>query len=256
VNRVKPFFRDVWLDIRAGRNINVYIVVLLALLVAMLSLFGLAAVHWALAIILSALVLIAVQGLQTNALVAKLQTTRGMAFRSYDDSEYASEISQCKRVSMIVTANDRFLAANGRAFRDCLDGGGQIRELLFDASSEWGMRAVTSRSTGSSKNAEYIVLRSQVANTKIKELAEYGAPGTVVVRKTPHPAAHVILWIEFSNAPGAIYLTPGAFGIRTEDRLTVRISEYDNKTAYTYFATYFNNLWEWEETREVKTLSP
>jgi len=248
---VRSSFRNPWPDIREGRNLDAYVVAFLAVLVALLSLFGIASEHVALAVTLSALVILTVQSLRMTTLLERSPANTGLTFRLYDDRDYAAEIGRSKRVSMLVTANDRFLAANGTAFRACLDGGGEIRELLFDTASDWGMRTVTSRSVGASKNVEYILLRSQAANAKIDELARYRSPGTVEVRKTPHPAAHVVLWLEFPKESGVLYLTPGAFGIRTEERLTARIDEYDNKDAYRYFTDYFENLWTWEETTRV-----
>jgi hypothetical protein len=248
---MKTSFRNPWPDIREGRNLDAYVVALLAVLVAVLSLFGVTSVPIALAVVLSTLVVVTAQNLRMTALLDKAQTPATAMFQLYDDSYYGPEISRCNRVSMLVTANDRFLAANGTAFRSCLDAGGKVRELLFDTSSDWGMRTITSRSVGSSKEAEYVVLRSKLANSKITELAKYAGVRSVEVRRSTYPAAHVVLWLEFSKKPGVVYLTPGAFGIRTDERLTIRLDEHNDKDAYLFYANYFENLWEWQGTVQV-----
>ncbi len=251
---MRSFLRNVIDDLRSGRHLDVYCLLALSLVVAVLSAVGAASTDISLAVVLAGLVVLGATQLQyfKKLDAAVSNTHRPETIVVMRDEDYLIHLRNAERVSMLCIANFRFLAANSDSLHQFLQRGGALREILMDPGHAESLYVSTTRAVGSS--AEVRHTRNQIALTidKLRELARSATTKDhLLAKRARYPTSHVITWFEFRSSPDLIFVVPTGFQQRTEARPTLVLDKNANRTGYDYFAQYFENLWTWRESRPV-----
>jgi len=125
--------KQAWIDIRQGENLDLYLTVVVAILLAILNLFGLGQSFTA-PITLAVLALIAVSGLVNRHRIERAITKLGPSASRFFREEYPpsikEDIENCKEIWLMGITLGRTMPTYYTLFRDKLQGRFKLRVLL------------------------------------------------------------------------------------------------------------------------------
>jgi hypothetical protein len=248
---VKQVFRSAIRDVRSGKRIDAYTILILSAAVAVLSVFGVTSTTVSLAVLLAGLAVLASYSLGISRTLEEASPGRNESISWLSDRYYAELISASSRVKMLTIANYLFLEANNDAFHALMERGGEIRELMVDPDNECAQKIFYARSVGSSTRPGHLDSHYSLTVSKLQEFFEASRRNRVMVRKTTYPPPYVMNIIEFDSRPSLAFIVPSGFQQAIENRPTFCLHEYDDARAFAYFTEYFDKLWNWNGTTEV-----
>ncbi len=257
---MKNQLRRVWQELRQGKNVEVYLTIAVAFVILCLHLFHVTSINAVLSAILATLVLLAIANLHSRrgvedlgASVLRLEigTLADKFFQQWNEAEFSDFINRAKRVSMLAVANNRFLSENQIQFTELIRRGGEIRALLIDPTGAV-LNMSTTRSVGASTQPNYVKMHVEMSKEKLREF-QIGATRSNQVRLKYIDLlpSIIITWLEFDHDPGMMLLTLTAFRQPTASRPSFTLSEEKDSKWYKYFKDYYENIWEWEGTKDI-----
>ncbi len=245
---MKTLLRDLLTDLKAGRNVDTIVVVLLTAVIAILTLFNVTSQRVAISLVLALLVIITAKTLMMGKAIDRIAQTASLpaALPTFRDEDYASTIERATRISLLTITNFRFLAANSDTFHRYLQRGGEMRQILMNPDSSESMYSATTRAAGSSQDKDHTRSQVQLAVDKLYELAGSAiSDAKLQAKRTDYATAHVISWFEFERESGRVFVTPSGFRQRTGTRPTIVVNAANDPGSYEYFTEYFENIWNW-----------
>jgi len=253
-------------DIRRGENIDVYLTILVCSGAILASTFNLVGEGSLINAILAALVLIAVTNIKAekrqNEAMEQLKWQRSALdllnsgndiYHSLRDEHYQPHIDRCVALNMICVANFRFLAANVSQLSGMIKRGGKMRQIMLNKDKRAAVNVATSRSVGASQEYSHTIGQIQATIDKLCELKlNCSASDQIQVKHTSFVTNYVVNWFEFGGSePDLMFIVLPGFRQTTDSRLSLIIRSNDEPEAFSFFKSYFENLWSWENSAIV-----
>jgi len=254
---MRDLLKAIGADLKRGTNVDLYLTIAVCLVLAVMSVFGVAKVEWVLAAILAALLIQTANFIseqrKLDALLVAVTAANAPKLVTMNDTDYAVHIKRASKISMVCVANFRFLAVNAEHFADFVRRGGHLKEVMLDPTNKASVALSAARSVGSSTSADNTAAQIQLTIDKFKEFAYYKvSDGQVQLKLTPYLTSVVMSWFEFAAEPAVMFVTITAFRQPTGTRPTVVVREDTEQAAYKFFATFFDNIWTWDGTRTAE----
>jgi len=247
----------IWRQMSRGKDIDLYLTIVLAFVIFCLSLFHVTSSDVVSATILVTLMLLGVASLRNryaykefSATLSRLLVYGSQFLRHWRDVEFSSLISKSRRVSMLAVANYRFLSENDLQLTDLIKRGDFIRSILVNPNGV-ALKMAADRRAGASAHPHYIENSIEMSKARLRAFADGAEPGRVKLKYIDHLPSIIITWLEFEQDPGVMLLTLTSFKQPTDARPTFTLSQDKDSKWYQYYREYYENIWNWDGATDV-----
>ncbi len=244
---MRRFFQQIWDDISQGENIDLYLVVPVAVVLAILNIMGVVPSHLIEPIILLIMSLIAVSLLVNRNSVKKLSgeiTERADdVFRSEFPPNFASDIYDAQEVWLIGVTLTDFLRKHKFQIEKRLTDKHVIHAMIVDPESP----ALEMAERRNIRKTDIAQARNEV-QASLKQLRQLydeamKMGGTLEVRTIQHPLSYAAFGVNLEDSSGTLYISHFAFkgepGAEPKFVFRMRDGHW-----YKFFQEEIYNLWD------------
>lgn len=253
-------FRTLWQDFRAGRNLDIYITVILAIFIAILGIFSVVDLAIISAAVLATLALVSVSLLQNRRENESLQNALSqiqrlnestVPFLSHELSSYTEQnrlLASTREAYFWGLSFGRMIPHVRNALEHSLNTGIQVRFLLLKPNSE-AVKMAAFRDSFQDEKRINLALQATISDLSF------------IARKAPPPAKLEIRvinylppWTIMAFDPqlpnGQIFVSLLTFRDANENRPSFRLKSPEDSEWIRIFTDQFKKLWD--EAEEVK----
>ncbi len=241
---MKPL-RRFWNDIRHGENIDLYVAVPLAILIAILGVFGITSPQLISSITLAVLGLLATSLLTSRYAVKELlekltQTSDSIFLKDFADSNLERDFEEAAELWLVGVSLTTTIRVHYSLIEKKLHAGHKIKALLVHPDSS-AVEMSEARAYGK-PNTERA--RNEIRNT-LQDLCDLNqsVPGKLEIRTTQHLPGHGVIAKDPETASGVIYVENYPFKTEGGSRPKFVLCAKDGFW-YDFFKKEFYNLWE------------
>ncbi len=238
------FVEQVWNDIRRGENIDLYVTILVATTVAILSILGFAVDKYLVPLTLATLALIAFTSLGNRNQIAELslQASQRSAqlFAEQFPPELAHEFDGANEVWIVGVSLERTIKTYYPKIEKKLAQGDTIRVLLVEPTGPALEMAATRNYTLRDANQ-----KSEAIKSSLHLLCEVKktAPTNLEIRTIQYPLNYGAIVLNPTRPSGRLFLEHYCFRLTTESMPRFSISATEGKW-YEFFKSELSTLWE------------
>ncbi len=262
---MKDFFQEILVDIRAGKNIDVYVAIAINAILAIVSLLGLLSLPILGAALLASLswltlnVLIArrdnVQ--QTSSIIDRLETTnkivRAADFFSenyvYNSDTFQAAFRSARTLDVIGMGQGRMITAYGGQIRRILAEGGTVQFILGDpegTGTEMAVKRGSTRQRVSRVRQEHWGAAERL-NSYCKDP---NCSGQLVIKFVDQLMPYTLYGFDLSEPRKAkIFVWITVFQESSETRPGFLLTSLQDPHWFTYFKKQFETMWNWDEAK-------
>jgi len=248
------FFQTMKKDIANGVNLDIYATMAVCAVVAVTSLLGLTKVEITASAILACTLLLTIGRASDREALKDIRDcahSQRTVFFHFHDSDYATRIKNATEIRMVSLANYRFLAANASSFHEFLRKGGVLKSIFLWPDDALNSFTAAARAYGASRNPAHIKIQVGLTMDKLREFRQLAPdPKAVLARHTKYVTSCVLTWISSPDSDEMFLSLPG-FSQSTDTRPTLVISKKNDPGEFLFFAAFFENLWNWDHTRDI-----
>ncbi|NJN91443.1 MAG: hypothetical protein HC878_14465 [Leptolyngbyaceae cyanobacterium SL_5_14] len=237
--------RQVWEDIRRGENIDLYVAVPLAIVIAVLGILGITSSQLISSITLVILGLLATSLLTSRYAVKELsqkltQTADTTFFKEWTESNFESDFESAADLWLVGVSLTTMIRMRYSLIERKLRAGHTVKALLINPDG-LAVEMAEMRNYGR-PNAERA--RSEIRNS-LQDLCDLSqvAPGKLEIRTIQHPLGHGVMAKDPETASGAIYIQNYPFKTENGSRPKFVLRAKDGFW-YDFFKRELYNLWE------------
>lgn len=240
---MKPLQR-LWNDIRRGENIDLYVTVFFAIVLAALNIIGAASQEWLTSLNLALLALLAISILgnryRLDSIYQKLtQNSEGVLKRKWPEEQLDDELRKADDILLVGVSLSRTIRTNLTLFDQRLQHGASIKVLLVDPSSPAAEIAASRLPV--SVNAERTSNDIQNSLSSLESLAK--TRSGLEIRILNNPMSFGGIWLNTNTSKGVIYIEQYSFKMQDED-IPKLILRPEDEFWYAFFAKQAQTLWE------------
>jgi len=250
-------------DIRSGKNIDVYILVLLNICLAVLSLINIISLQIlgvALFASLSWIMINALRGRkenreQTSLILRKLESVQAKAraegFLSenyvYNSEDFRKSFQMAQEIFVLGMGQNRMITAYGGQIRRILEGGGKACFMVLDPH---GHAIKMSAKRGSTQQGWTVVKNEHLgAIARLASISRnQSCKGILEVRLIDFLSPYTLYGFDWSDPHKAslyVWITP--FKEPSEKRPGFKLTKSQDSLWFDFFRAQFDKMWNWDE---------
>jgi hypothetical protein len=259
-------FRTIWQDIKAGRNLDIYITVILAFFVAILGIFGVANLAIISAAVLATLALVSVSLLQNRrendslqSAVSQLQKINETMspFLGHEPSSYTEQnhlLSSARTVYFWGVSFSRMIPHVRDALERGLKAGLQVRFLILKPNSE-AVRMDAFRDPFQDAKRINLALEATISDLSI--LASKAiSPARLEIRVIDYLPPWTIMAFDPRLPNGQVFVSLMTFRSANENRPTFRLKSPNDGEWVRIIIDQFDELWKEAEAIDLVQAIP
>lgn len=247
-------------EIRQGENIDLYVTILLALVVAILGIFQVAKFDVVAGAILATLALLASAMLSSRRATRDMKLANNKLQETMDDlklqleqpayisdlilqgyPDFASQLQSAKRVSVLGAVLSSTVSRYNSEFVRILNRGGTLRFVLSEPTPEvFAMQSVRSSLVD---DYNFMMNASQNAMKTILTLAEKNSLGLVELQTIPYLNPYNLIIIESADGIAKIYVRLMAFQTSASEQPVLEFDKKNDTDWYRFFEDQFEKIW-------------
>jgi hypothetical protein len=236
--------RHIWEDIRHGENIDLYITVLFAILLAILVIIGVESPKWLTSLNLTLLALLAVSILGIRQQLEKInvaltQTSNGFLQKEWSKQEVDKELKEAENILLIGVSLSRTIRTNLSLIDLRLQQGAKIKVLLVDPSS--AAAQIAANRLPVSVNSDRICNDIRNSLLSLESIARIRKG--LEIRVLNNPMSFGGIFLDTTTSKGIIYIEQYSFKMPYED-IPKFVLRPDDDFWYNFFADQVLILWE------------
>jgi hypothetical protein len=245
--------RRIWMDVRQGQNIDVYILILVSIVLAILAILGFVPVSWLYPIILSVLALLAYSILNIVHKLGEVHTIissdlQKSLLQEFPDDLWEKIEKEASDIWLIGSSSYYIFSNKCELFKTKLEGKCSIKILLRDPTQE--MCQLASRYRADYFSPSEMQTRIQSSLNRACELKKV-APKLFQLRVIDYPLSFNIGAINLMKQTGIIYIEYHQYKMNTKDGGGPKlIITNENKFWYEFFKKQILTVWkdgyEWQ----------
>jgi hypothetical protein len=249
------------------RNIDIYIIIIVAIALSILGIVGTASVPLVLSGTLATLAVIAISILKNRQADETIERTLERLtnaqrktsaldfFAEWDEILFRQKVDLARELDMLAVANHDFVSGNEDLLRSFVKRGGRIRYLLVNQEA---LVMAAARAFGAERDPTYLQMNNVMCLKIVGEIAKE-FPASVEIKLVNHLPSAVITMLDPQDPNGTIFATLYGFNqIFTSRPSFALLNKRDGKW-FEFYRTYFENLWNWngcEVFDPAKPLTP
>jgi hypothetical protein len=242
---MKRFFQQIWDDIAQGENIDLYIAVPIAIILAVLNIIGIVPSQVIEPTTLLVMSLISISLLVNRNTVRKLakeitQHTDDV-FRSEFPPNFESDIYEGKEVWLIGVTLTDFLRKHYFQLQKKLADGHVIHAIIVDPESP----ALELAERRNARPTDTVQARNE-AKASLKQLCQLrdqATKGKLEVRIIQHPLSYAAFGVNLKDPSGILYISHFAFKLAPGSEPKLVLNMRDGRW-YDFFKQEVNNIWD------------
>jgi hypothetical protein len=257
--------RTVIKDIRVRQNLDVYLTMAIAAVVAILNIVGTAQQSVVSSAILATLALVSVSLLANRREADELEThlsklgnqlryaSLSSAFTEWNENAFVSELQSAKEISGAYVTNLSLLNAHAEEFKAFLARGGAMR-VVFVKPRTAAARMACQRGYGADALEDHLRYRLILSLDKLKEIRQSATnPDSVQARFVDFLPATVITLVTRVHPEGdsTAFVTITGFGVNTKSRPSYVLRKETDGKWFDYFKASFENMWKWDQCETI-----
>jgi hypothetical protein len=246
---MKEIIRDIWQDLRSGKNLDIYINIILAGVFTILGILGIVEINVISSAILAILTLLLTSlwvnrrdSLKIQAVISKIERPDSLPEKFLDNRYETSELAQGLRNSHKVffwgLDFATLIPALSTEIQQCLTSGLEVRSLLVEPDSKAGEMAILARPEQTADEFNDAIKRNI---DHLSRLSNHAMPGKLDFRTIDYYPAFNITAFD-PHAPGGWMLVRiASFRQRFP---TFRLTRAKDEKWFNYFLNQFEAIWQ------------
>jgi hypothetical protein len=253
------FFQNIWQDVRSGQNIDSYITIFIAVVIAILGITGIADEKIILSAVLATLAMVST-GLLVNRqenkrlsdAIANIENLDYLSDRfllqQYDRDELHKRLRTSRQIFFWGITFTRTIPLLRDDIEYGIENGLQIRILLMKPSSS-SVDMAAFRSNNSNVDDLNTDLRSNLS--RLLNLASKNVSGKVEVRYVNYLPPYTITCCDPQLINGHMFVRLSSFRVPNQIRPTFELTSANDKYWFNFFVEQFESVW-----REAESVDP
>ncbi|MCP4357727.1 MAG: hypothetical protein GY796_06895 [Chloroflexi bacterium] len=254
------FLKHIWEDIKRGENIDLYVVIPIAISLAILNIIGFVSSRFIEPITLIILGLIAISLLVNRNTVRMLSNeislqVNSVFYRKFP-STFESDIREAKEIWLIGITLTDFIRGNQSILKEKLHKGHIIKALVVHPDSP----AIEMAETKNANRAEINVERARgEVRHSLEDLVGLRkiAPKNLEVRTIQHLPSYAAFGVNLETPSGTLYISHFAFKIKagSEPKLVLQVTDGH---WYDFYKREIHNMWDqgisWQHKKDFSPI--
>jgi len=260
------FFREVLNDIRSGKNLDVYVAILINAIFAVLSLLGIISLQILGAIMLTSLSWLSLNALserresttQTVKIIESIQEAKSQV-RSSDfftenyvsnSEEFKEKFHSAYELYVIGQGQARMVIAYGGFIRRILSNGGKVKFILSDpdgVGTEMAIKRSSARqSVERGRQTHWSTIERLATNIMSPE-----CKGEITIKFVDLLLPYTMYGFDvYDSNKAKIYVWMTPFQEPSERRPGFALSALQDPYWFSFFCSQFESLWNWDEAKQ------
>lgn len=251
--------RDIWSDVRSGQNIDVYVTIVLALLVATLGTWGIADQSIISSAVLATLALVSIgilvnrrENSEIRRTLSSLESTQNpsetLLRNDYDVSQLPNLVRHARKV-LFCGIN---FTSHIPLLREDLEYGLQVGlEARFLMMKPHGRAIPTAAFRSRTQDPNDISSTCEKNLTRLDRLSRKATSGKLEYRVVDFLPPYTIIVIDPDLPSGKMYVRLSSFRTPNKERPTLEIAKRDDNEWFQFFVNQFELMWAASEKYEV-----
>jgi len=252
---------QIWKDIQARKNLDLYLTLVVAAAILVADLLGLNTQQIIFNVLLALLGLLAFGMLEDRRVRERIAEAieegpfhHHQFFHEWDDRPFRARVKNARTLDLLAIANYVFLSQNSQSLKSLIARGGKIRCVLIDPRSE-ALVAATRLAVGYEKDPKYLTAQIELALQELAVLAQNADDlQQVQVRLVPILPFAIVTSVDADTDNGEMYITLNGFEQQPSSRPSFILSRAKEPKWFRFFQDSFERVWEMEEARPVNLL--
>ena len=255
------FLQSVWRDIKDRKNLELYLVLIVALVVIIADVFGVNTGPAIFGIVLSVLALLTFGLIEDRHASERIEgkindiatgKSGKQFFVEWDDAPFRERLKTASEVSLLAVANHVFLSKNDEPIKEFLKKGGTLRCILVEPKGN-AMNMATNLAIGYEKQLEALATQVELSLRQFCDFAQ-AAPSAdrVRVKLIDHLPYAIMTMIDHQSLDGIMYVSLQGFELPPSSRPSFILHKKDDGKWFTFYQQSFENLWMWNKSRTVE----
>lgn len=262
---MKEIYQRILIDIKNRKNIELYLVLVVAFIVIILDTFGVDTTDAIFEVLLAITGLLAfslignkhdneilrkkIEGLNSKISAEKF-------FSEWSDTQFKSLIGEANEISMIAVANHVFLSQNAELIKNFVLKGGELRCILVDPSGN-AMKMVCDLATGYEKQIEHLAMQVDLSIQQFKDFAKSSPnPEKIKLKLIDHMPYAITTMMDTKTDKGIIFVTLEGFEEPSQVRPSFTLKKFEDKKWFNFYLNSYENIWKSEKNKEINLLEP
>lgn len=252
----------VWHDIRSGKNLDVYIAIIIALAVSVMGITGRidqaiisSAVLATLALVANGLLINRRENEEVQKTLSSIHLGENLAEKFLKREYDRTRLRQILLNSHVAFFWGPYLTTHILLLKDIikgrLQGGLEVRFLVMDPR---GMVVNMRASLRRDKDVEYIRRRVESSLVQLHDLSEEIPPGKLEFRVLDYDQPYSIIAFDPHLPSGRMFVRLNSFGVPNEQRPTFELTKQGDVHWFEFFADQFESAWkvahDWVPSKE------
>jgi hypothetical protein len=253
-----------WKDIQEGRNLDLYLTLLVCAVLLFLDIFGVSSFGPLAGGILAVLLILAYDRIEGRRSAQRIEDritelssqvagppSAMTFFREWDDNLFEARLQTARSVSMLATAPYDVLTRHQDSFNSLLRRGGSLRFLLLKEGMAAAQMA-TERARGVESELGHLESLRNLSIQRICELVRNGSDATKVQLKViDHLPSAVITMVDDEDKDGVIFVTLKGFARPGTSRPSFALRQSRDGRWYEFYKSSFDSIWDWQKAETV-----
>jgi hypothetical protein len=255
---MKEFLRLMWHDIKQRKNLELYFVLAVALVVFLADIFGVETISILVEIILAALTVLIygmIEDRRTNERIEEKleilsQTNHHNGFFSeWDSVKFHNVIESADEIWSLETVNYEFLHHYSETLKAFIKRGGKLRFILVDPES-YSLK-LSADNFPEQGDVESFKFRFRLSMGQLKILLDI-APSAenIQIKVIDHVPASITTLVDPQQARARAFITLNGFGMAGKQRPSFELTRKNQKW-FEFYLSSFENLWHAEGARII-----
>ena len=250
------YVRRAWRELL--RNIDVYLIVAIALPLSVLGIVQPDSVPVVLSAILATLAVLALSVLRGRQTDDKLETMLDRIaaeqsnasalnfFDEWDDTALKQRLETATEVSMLSIANYEIIKDNADLFEALIARGGKLRHIMVDPHGP-ALKMAADRASDIGMHLESLRMLNALCLDLMQKMAQVHPQGQVEVRLIDHLPTALITMIDPRAPNGVMFITLFGFGESFQSRPSFVLHKKRDGKWFLFYQNVYENMWRWPE---------
>jgi hypothetical protein len=260
---MKKYLKTIWNEIREGKNIDVYLTMLVCGMLLVLDIFGVVSTSIISSGILATLLLIALSTLSSRHTNQRVEATLANIeksadkrsalefFSEWDGRLFKQKLATAREISLFAIANYDFITSNSEELKQFLQRGGQLRYIYVEPDGE-AIKMAADRGFGVEREPQHLPMLSAMSLRRLKEVAqEAPSQDSVKIKTIDYLPSSVITMVDHQEPSGVIFVTLNGFGQPFISRPSLTLNKQKDGKWFTFYQECFENIWQWTGCKDL-----
>lgn len=248
-------------EVRAGENLDLYVTIVLAVIVAVLSVFQIVQLELVISVLLTVIAIIASALIVNRRITGELSRTNQQVKSALDEikasivrkplaadvfregyPDFKSMLNAATSVSVLGAVLSTSVSRYNSDFVKLLERGGTIRMLISEPTPE--VLKMQSFRSSTIQDNDFLISTSRNSIKSIKAISER-APfqGNLDLRTMPYLPPYGIIIITEPNDLSTVFVRISSFRVSATEQPTFEVNNQDDKEWFAFYAQQFEYMW-------------